>query len=321
MDWSAAIPAFVVTLREGVEASLAVGIVLAYLNRVGQQQLYRWVYGGITAGLIGSVVVGLLLKSGVNWAREVKLEYAPAIEPLLEGAIGIVAITLLSWMLVWMALQAKTVKGETERAVASVLDRDRGAAWGIASLAGVAVLREGVELALFLLAQVRQGWMSLLGALLGLAGAVVIGLLLFRWGIRINVARFFKIMGILLLAIVAGLVMSALADLDEATLALDRMWTVGGVCPVLGSSGPDVCWLGPQIWDLRDTLPQREFPGFILRSLFGYCERLYGVQAIAYVAFWAIVGGLYARNLEVASKTARDQPAETNREPKRFPDV
>ena len=196
MNWSSAIPALVVTLREGVEATLAVGIVLAYLNRVGQQRLYRWVFGGVVAGIVGSVVVGLLLRSGVNWATTAHPAYAPAIEPLLEGIIGIVAILLLSWMLVWMARQAKYLKGETERAVASVLDRDRGAAVGLASLAGIAVLREGVELALFLLAQVQQGWMSVVGCAIGLLGALAIGLLLFRWGIRIDLGRFFKIMGI-----------------------------------------------------------------------------------------------------------------------------
>ncbi|MEL7477143.1 MAG: FTR1 family protein, partial [Cyanobacteria bacterium J06555_12] len=157
MDWSSAIPALVVTLREGVEATLAVGIVLAYLNRVGQQTLYRWVLGGVVAGIVGSVVVGLLLQSVANWATTEHPASAPAIEPMLEGIIGIVAIVLLSWMLVWMARQAKYLKGETERAVATVLDRDRGAALGLASLAGIAVLREGVELALFLLAQVQRG--------------------------------------------------------------------------------------------------------------------------------------------------------------------
>ena len=319
MDWSSAIPAFVVALREGVEASLAVGIVLAYLNRVRQQPLYRWVYVGIGVGVLGSVGVGLMLQSGVQWARAVQPEYVPAIEPLLEGAICTIAIILLSWMLVWMARQAKTVKQETEQAVKSLLQRDRGVAWGIASLAGVAVLREGIELVLFLLAQVEQGWMSLLGSLLGLFGAVAIGFLLFRWGIRIDLGRFFKIMGIFLLLIVAGLVMSALADLDKATLVLDRMGVAGGFCPIPSSSNPEVCWLGPQIWDLSAILPQREFPGMILRSLLGYSDRFYAVQGIAYVAFWGIVGGLYARSLDLREGIEQDLPPDTNREPQKAP--
>ena len=306
MNWSSAIPALVVTLREGVEATLAVGIVLAYLNRVGQQKLYRWVFGGVFAGIVGSIVVGLLLQSGVNWATTAYPNYAPAIEPMLEGIIGIVAILLLSWMLVWMARQAQYLKGETERAVASMLDSDRGAAVGLASLAGIAVVREGFELALFLLAQVQQGWMSVLGCAIGLLGALAIGLLLFRWGIRIDLGRFFKIMGILLLAIVAGLVMSTLADLDKATVAIDRLWTSVTLCPGV-FRGDDMCWLGPQVWDLSSTLPERQFPGMVLRSLFGYADRLYWVQAIAYVGFWAIVGGLYARSL----------PADTRRPPER----
>ena len=311
MDWSSAIPALVVTLREGVEATLAVGIVLAYLNRVEKQFLYRWVFWGVGAGVVGSIAVGLVLRLAVNWAMAVKPDYAAAIEPLLEGAIGIAAIVLLSWMLVWMARQAKRLKGKTERAVEAVLDRDRGAAWGLASLAGVAVLREGVELVLFLMAQVQRGWMSLLGSGLGLSGAVTIGLLIFRWGVRIDLGRFFKIVGLLLLAIVAGLVVSAIGDLDEATMAFDRLWSGMDVCQQLNfGNQPEVCWLGPQLWDLSDTLPQRQFPGVILRSLFGYAERLYWVQAIAYASFWAIVGGSYARTLgpEQPKKEIRDEP-------------
>nr|WP_017324200.1 FTR1 family protein [Synechococcus sp. PCC 7336] len=299
MDWSPAIPAFVVTLREGVEAALAVGIVLAYLNRVGRQQLYRWVYAGIGAGVAGSVVVGLLLRWGITVASEVRPEYAPALEPLLEGAIGTIAIVLLSWMLVWMAKQAKQLKGETERAVTAALDRDRGAALGIASLVCVAVLREGFELALFLLAQVQQGWMSVTGAIAGLGGAVAFGLLLFRWGIRINIGRFFQVMGVLLLAIVAGLVVSALADFDEATLALSQLQNFPQLC----RTDSPVCWLGPQVWNLHEILPQRQFPGMVLRSLLGYTDRLYLMQAIAYGGFWAIVGGLYTRSLGSQSPT------------------
>ena len=312
MDWSSAIPALVVTLREGLEATVAVGIVLAYLNRVERQSLYQWVFGGVAAGVVGSVAVGLLLRSAVSWATAVEPEYTAVIDPLLEGAIAAVAIVLLSWMLVWMARQAKLLKGTTERAVASMLDRGQGAAWGLASLAGVAVMREGVELALFLMAQIEQGWFALLGAGLGLAGAVTIGLLIFRWGARIDLGRFFKLMGILLLAIVAGLVVSALGDLDEATLAFDRLWDGGYICQLSDRSIElQVCWLGPQLWDLSATLPQRQFPGMVLRSLFGYAERMYWVQAIAYGAFWGIVGGLYARTLspEPPASESHTEPA------------
>ena len=317
MDWSSAIPAFVVTLREGVEATVAVGIVLAYLNRVERQSLYQWVFGGVAAGAVGSIAVGLLLRSAMNWATAAEPEYTAVIEPLLEGAIAAVAIVLLSWMLVWMARQAKLLKGTTERAVASVLDRGQGAAWGLASLAGVAVMREGVELALFLMAQVQQGWMSLLGAGLGLGGAVTIGLLIFRWGVRIDLGRFFKLMGILLLAIVGGLVVAALGDLDEATLAFDRLWGAGHLCQQFDRAmESQVCWLGPQLWDLSATLPQRQFPGMVLRSLFGYAERMYWVQAIAYGAFWTIVGGLYARTLRPDSPASGGQPESAIGRPK-----
>ena len=115
-------------------------------------------------------------------------------------------------------------------------------------------------------------------------------------------------MGILLLAIVAGLVVSALGDLDEATLAFDRLWDGGHICQLNdGSIESQVCWLGPQLWDLSTTLPQRQFPGMLLRSLFGYAERMYWVQAIAYGVYWGIVGGLYARTLTPEPPTTERQ--------------
>lgn len=133
-----------------------------------------------------------------------------------------------------------------------------------------------------------------MGAISGIAIAVVIGMLLFKWSVRINLQQFFQVMGVFLLLIVSGLVISVLRHLDAAAIAFSYINPEAlGICGDQNTS----CLLGPQMWDLSTTLPDRQFPGILLKTLFGYRQKLYLVQAIGYLSFWAIVGGLYFRSL------------------------
>jgi len=306
MDIAAALPTFVVTLREGVEAALVVGIVLAYLKQAGQTRLTPWVYGGIGVGVGASVLVGIGLNGLLSWLATTPSDYGQALKLGLEGGFGLVAIALLSWMLVWMTRQARTLKGETEGSVTRLLQGDN-AAWGVFALIAIAVLREGFETVLFLAAQFTGGWMPALGAIAGLLGAVVIGFLLFQLGIKINLRRFFQIMGILLLLIVAGLVVSMLRHFDGAIAALAQVSPqYADLCPNPQGS----CFLGPQVWDLSDVLPDKKFPGVILKALFGYTQRLYGVQAIAYLLFLGTVGTLYLQSLKTPPRHSPTSPTQ-----------
>ncbi len=296
MDWTAMIPTFLITLREGVEAALVVGIVLAYLNKSGRSSLNRWVYWGIAAGLLASVLVGALFNGSLWLVVQSSPIYGQAIKQLMEAGFGLVAIGLLSWMLIWMTRQAKQLKGQIESAIESnigggAIAEDDTAAWGIFGIIFLAVLREGFETVVFIAAQFQQGWLPPLGALLGLCGATAIGTLLFKWGVRINLGRFFQVMGVLLLLIVGGLAVGMLSHLDRGVLALatiDPQWQ--SLCLTAGS---DSCLLGSQVWDLVGVLPDRQFPGIVLKTLLGYRDRLYLVQAIGYVGLLTIVGGLY----------------------------
>ena len=312
MDFAAALPTFVVTLREGVEAALVVGIVLAYLKQAERPQLTRWVYVGIAAGIAASVLVGVLLSGSLVWLSNTSDGYGRVAKLTLEGVFGVVAIALLSWMLVWMSRQARSMKGEVEGAITSALQQDN-AAIGVFSLIAIAVLREGFETVLFLAAQFQAGWIPITGAVAGLVGAVIIGVLLFQLGVKINLRRFFLVMGVFLLLIVAGLVVSALRHFDGAiaTLApLDPKFA--SLCP--GTHG--ACILGPQVWDASTVLPDKQFPGIVLKALFGYTQRLYLVQAIAYVVFLGSVGTLYFRSLNPASgNTAKPGSASEQRSP------
>jgi high-affinity iron transporter len=304
MDFSAALPTFVITLREGVEAALVVGIVLAYIKKAQQPQLKSWVYAGVIVGLIASALVGLLFGWLVQELSASNPKYAPAIEPFLEGVFSVVAIAMLSWMLIWMTQQARTLKAQVEGAVGAALQQNNAAAWGIFSLICIAVLREGFETVLFILAKFQQGWVPAFGAVAGLLGAVGIGVLLFKWGIKINIRQFFQVMGIFLLLIVAGLVISALAHFDTAVHTLAQMDRQSeSLCFYYEhfAKNPS-CILGPMVWNTSKILPARQFPGIILHTLFGYTDKLYLVEAVAYVLFLSTVGSLYFRSLNGRAK-------------------
>jgi high-affinity iron transporter len=294
MNWSAALPTFFITLREGVEAALVVGIVFACLQQAEQQKFHRWVYLGIFSATIASFVVGLLLNLSIQGFQTSEYIYAPVFKQLFEMGLGIMAIAMLSWMLIWMTKQAKFLKAEITGAVSNALEQDRRAVWGIFSLIFIAVFREGLETAVFIVAQFQGGWIPILGAIAGLMMAVLIGMLLFKWSIRINLRQFFQAMGVLLLLIVSGLVISALRHLDAGAIAFTQIDpSMANFCGIDTTS----CLLGPQIWDFSEILPDREFPGILFKTLFGYTQKLYLVQAICYLAFWSIVGTLYFRSL------------------------
>jgi high-affinity iron transporter len=281
MDLTSAIPVFLITLREGVEAALIVGIVMACLSKAKATHLFRSVYVGIGAGIGVSVVLGLALTYGIQSVGEWR--YGAVVQHFLKGIVAISAIGLLSWMLIWMTNQARGLKQEIEASVTSSL----AASTGIFSLIFIDVLREGVETVLFVGAQ--EG-MAFVGAIGGILTAVMIGVLIFRGGVRINLKQFFQIMGVVLLLIVGGLVITALRQLDAGMEALNAI--VPGWC-----HGGDSCILGRQIWDLTTVLPDRQMPGILLKTLFGYREKLYFLQGFAYVLFLATAGTLYWRSL------------------------
>jgi high-affinity iron transporter len=299
MDFSAALPTFIITLREGVEAALVVGIVLACLKKAKAEQLNLWVYAGVVAGIVASALVGVLFSWAIQTLSATYPEYAPVIEPLLEAIFGVVAIALLSWMLIWMTQQARSLKGEIEGNVTSAIKQGTNAGWGVFSLIFIAVLREGFETVVFIIAKFQQGLVPALGAISGIASAAGIGVLLFKWGVKINIRRFFQVMGILLLFIVAGLVSGSLAHFDQAAAALAQMnrqsqsWCLYYEHFAKNPS----CILGPMVWNTSRILPDDQFPGLVFKALFGYREKLYLVQAVAYLLFLFTIGSVYFNSL------------------------
>jgi high-affinity iron transporter len=299
MNFSAALPTFVITLREGVEAALVVGIVLALLKKAKQSHLNSWVYSGVAVGIVVSALIGVVFTGLIQLLSSINTQYTTVVEPVLEGVFGLLAIAMLSWMLIWMTKQAKSMKAQVEGAVTQALTQNSNAGWGVFSLILIAVVREGFETVLFIAANFQQGLIPTMGALSGLAVAAGIGVLLFKLGVKINIRQFFQVMGVLLIMIVAGLVVSALKHFDDAVanLALSSRASENLCFYYEHFTKIHSCILGPMVWNTTKILPDVEFPGVILKSLFGYRDKLYLVQAVSYLVFLVSIGGLYFRSL------------------------
>jgi high-affinity iron transporter len=205
-------------------------------------------------------------------------------------------------MLIWMTKQAKSIKAEVEGEIQSAIANSENAEKVVFLLVFIAVLREGFETVLFILAKFQDGWTApTLGAIAGLLTATVLGFLLFAVGVKINLKLFFQVMGVFLLLIIGGLVMSVLKDGDLAVRLLGELDPrYQSLCILSGDS----CLLGNQVWDGSQILPDRTFPGILLKALFGYRQTLYLLQIIAYGLFVGIMGTFYFRSFQSSASTS-----------------
>ena len=303
MEISAAVPTFLIAFREGVEAALVVGIVLALLQKANRPSLRVWVLFGVLAGLGASGLVGWLLNSVLTAVEGSSQPFTIVLLPMLKVIFSLTAIIMLTWMLVWMTQQSRTAKVEIEGSLTQVLQQPQQAKWGVLTLVFVAVLREGIETALFTVTQFQQGWLPVAGAGAGILAATGVGWCLFALGVRINLKQFFQVMGFFLLLIMGGLVIGTCkqADLLFRVLSTHFDWAKQ-VCFSDTVSAPEAsCLLGPLLWDGHLILPDRQFPGILLKTLLGYRERLFLGQLIAYVSFLSLAGTLYWRGIRQTS--------------------
>ena len=262
---------FVTGLREGVEAALIVAIIVGYLARTGESARIPRVLLGAGAAVGVSVVAGIAIFLVVG-------ELASPYEQLLEAATMILAAVIVTWMLFWMKRQSRGLKGELHARVDRALDD--GGMWGLTLLAFTAVIREGIETAVFLLGQASAARESggtggvLLGALIGLAAAVVVGYLVYVGSRRIDLRLFFRVTAILLVFIAAGLLSRAVHELVE----------IGVIA------------FGTQpVFDLTAILPDETGLGMFLRALFGYSATPEAAALLVWVTYVVVVLWLYLR--------------------------
>ena len=201
---------FVIGLREGLEAALIVGIVAAFLRQRGGGHALRLVWIGVLSALVICLAIGVIL-------QVVSANLPQRQQEGLETVIGAVAVAMVTYMVVWMRRHSRDLKGQLEGVAGSALAQNSARA--LVAMAFLAVLREGLETAVFLLAAFQasgNGLTAGLGALLGILVAAALGYGIYRGGVKINLSRFFRATGIVLVVVAAGLVMTAFHTAHEA---------------------------------------------------------------------------------------------------------
>lgn len=221
------IPTLVIGLREGVEASLIVGIIAAFLNHAGRRDALRQVWIGVGAAVLLCLAVGIGL---FVLSRELPQKAQEG----LETVVGLFALAMVTFMIFWMTRHARSMKRELEGAAQEALAS--GSARALVVMAFLAVLREGFETAVFLIAVIQNSssaGSATAGAVIGILVAVGLGWGIYRGGVHLNLARFFKITGLVLALVAAGLAMTAVHTAFEAgwltaghSTALDLTWLV-----------------------------------------------------------------------------------------------
>src|SRR4051812_28945718 len=194
------LPTFVIGLREGLEASLIVGIIAAFLLNQGRREALRQVWAGVAAAVALCLAIGIGL-------QVLSAELPQRQQEGLETVVGLFAVAMVTYMIIWMRRHSRQMKSHLEGAAAGALESGSARARGV--MAFLAVLRGGFETAVFLLATFQassNASASAAGAVLGIVVAVVLGYAIYRGGAKINMARFFRATGLVLVIVAAGLV-------------------------------------------------------------------------------------------------------------------
>ena len=252
---------FLLSLREGIEAALIIGIVLGALRKLHRSEMALAVWYGAFSAILISLITGVLL-------TVFGLSLEGSTEQTFEGVAMLLAAGVLTWMIFWMDRQARSIKGELEAGVQRATAAGRRRA--LFSLAFLAVVREGIELALFLTAATfaSDPERTILGAMLGLGAAILLGWGLFASTLRLDLRRFFRITGFLLILFAAGLVAHGIHEFNE----------VGLISPVI-----------EHVWDVNPILDENSTLGAMLKSLFGYNGNPSLTEVLAYFSYLILI--------------------------------
>jgi high-affinity iron transporter len=262
------LPSFLLSLREGIEAALIIGIIIGVLNQLKRPELKPAIWQGVL------LAVGLSFAFGVGF-NALGMEFSGKFEEIFEGTAMLLAAGVLTWMIIWMQRQGRQIQLNLEEKTAQAAISKGGSALFV--LAFLAVFREGIELALFLIAarMTSDPISVLIGAFLGLVAAIALGWMLFSGTRRLNLKQFFQVTNVLLLFFAAGLVAYGVHELIEA-----------GLIP--GIIDP--------VWDINHILSDQSNLGGILKALFGYNGNPALTEVLAYAAYFLVVGGYLLKN-------------------------
>ncbi|HET7385847.1 MAG TPA: iron uptake transporter permease EfeU [Nocardioidaceae bacterium] len=278
---------FVIGLREGLEASLVVGILLAYLARTGRREAMRPLWIGVLAAVVLSGVFGGILTVVTDLLGERGGE-------IFEGVVGLIAVCFVTYMVFWMKRASRHMKAELEGRLTTAL---RVGAWAIGLTAFVAVAREGLELATFMWTNITtntgSGPVALTGAVLGVAAAVLLEYLLYRRAVRLNLSKFFLVTGVLLVVVAAGVFSGAIHELQEAAIL------------------PGEHSLA---FDVSGAVPESSWYGSVLKGIVGFRAETSWLMAVGWACYLVPVLTLFLRRGSRSSGPSRTmQPAGAGR--------
>lgn len=264
---------FLIGLREGLEAALVVSILVAYLVKSERRELLPRIWAGVGLAVAVALAFGAVLTFG---PRGLTFEAQEAI----GGTLSLVAVVFVTWMIFWMSTAARGLGAELRGQVDKAAD---GGRWSLALVAMLAVGREGLETALFLWAATQAGtresvgsvtptWEPLLGALLGILVAVVLGYLIYRGAVRLNLSVFFTWTGAFLIVVAGGVLAYGVHDLQEA-----------GILPGLHDLA----------FDVSAAIPPSSWYGTLLKGVFNFSPATTKLEALVWVLYVVPVGALF----------------------------
>jgi high-affinity iron transporter len=279
---------YLIGLREGLEAALVVSILVAYLVKTDRRHLLPRIWIGVGIAVAVALGFGFALFYG---PRSLTFEAQEAI----GGTLSIIAVGLVTWMIFWMARAARSLSGELRGQIDHAAE---GSWWALVLVAVLAVGREGLETALFLWSateavsrDTNATWQPLLGAALGIATAVVLGYLLYRGAIRINLSKFFTWTGAFLILVAGGVLSYGVHDLQEA-----------GVLPGAHTLA----------WDVSDTIDPTTWYATLLKGVFNFSPATTVLEATVWFLYVVPVMTLFLLGARRRSTPAPRQPSESS---------
>ncbi|HWV49468.1 MAG TPA: iron uptake transporter permease EfeU [Microbacterium sp.] len=283
---------FLIGLREGLEAALVVGILVAYLSRLDRRDVLPRLWGGVGLAVALALGIGAVLTFGAY-------ELTFVAQELIGGLLSLLAVAMVTWMIFWMQKAGRTMKktleGGIDRALAT------GGMWAIVLIGFVSVAREGIETTLLLWSMVQsfgRAPEALLGAVLGLACAVVAGILIARGAVRLDLRRFFAWTGAFLVVVAAGVLAYAVMDLQEAGVLPGPFTAAAPLDPVTGEVSVGFAGF-PFGWAFDVSAAVR--PGgalaAVLQAVFGFMPAMTWMQIIAWAVYIVLVGWFYVRGV------------------------
>lgn len=258
---------YLIGLREGLEAALIVAILVAYVVKLGQRSLLPRLWAGVALAVLLAMGAGAFLQLT---SQTLTFEAQEA----FGGFMSILAVALITWMVFWMAKRAHAIKGHLHGEVDKAL---LGGAWTLSIVAFIAVAREGLETALFLWAGIQSSGTTaapIIGAALGLATAVLIGVLIYRGAVRLNLSRLFTWTGAGLIIVAAGVLSYGVHDLQEA-----------GLLPGLNTLA----------FDVSAQIPPSSWYGTLLKGTVNFSPATTWLELVAWWAYVIPTMTLYVR--------------------------